>query len=624
MRSAADSAAVGVALDRLRRKKRGSADEAEQRFLAEQSALISDQREHLREQLKQMRLKHFGERLKVTIQMMTIALGMAIVAGLGWMAVDAGRANGVVIKPFAVAPDLARRGITGEVVASQLLDKLTDITDVARSSTANGKFGAGFGQTISLQIPETGVSLGEVERWLREKLGHEQSLAGEIVQNPDGTVTLSARLDAHALPPQTAAAADLPKLIARAAELLYAREEPRTYMQYLLRLPDRAEENQAVARGMTDSHDPVQRAYGYGMLGLIADRRGDVAEAVSNYRASDAENAGISWVVYDLASIAQGRGHQEESLRLARRVAALAPHDPSITKQGIYGLALSNQSLIGILLRDHAGTLAASIAQTRGDNLGFQGSGAAVQLQVAADRSGAHDGLTAQDIATGFAPRTSEDVAIKAAMLAFIAYNRRDWVNYLPLLDAAIKADPTVETVSTEGDRAWALSQLGRIGEAEAIVARSPLDCSNCVVARGAVANAAGRYAEADHWFAEAVRIAPSVPGPPLHWGEALMVRGDPARAAVQFREAARRSPRAEEALEGLGEALALQGDAAGAAKQFAAANALTPKWGRLHLKWGEALGKLGKADEARAQFRTAAGLDLTADEKAELAKVRT
>ena len=113
--------------------------------------------------------------MAIQLLLTALAAGVLVVAGLAWMAFDASRADGVVIKSFTVAPDLARRGVTGEVVASQLIDKLNDITDSAQSSAAAGKFGAGFGQNISsCRFPETGVSLGEVDRWLREKLGHER------------------------------------------------------------------------------------------------------------------------------------------------------------------------------------------------------------------------------------------------------------------------------------------------------------------------------------------------------------------------------------------------------------------------------------------------------------------
>ena len=615
------SAAAAVAFDRLRRRKRGSADAAEQRFLDEQSALIADQRLYLHEQFRHLRLKHFSERLKVALQLLTIAVGVGLVATLGCMAIDAARADGVVIKPFTVAPDLARRGVTGEVVASQLLDKLTAITDSAQSSAAAGKFGAGWGQNISLQIPETGVSLGEVDRWLREKLGHERNLTGEIVENPDGTVTLGVRLGARALPPQTGAAADLSQLIARTAETLYRRESPMTYVQYLSHLPGRLEENIEVFREMTDSRDPVMRAFGYGGLGIEASKRGDRAGAIRNFQAADAENSGLSWPANDLAGVVENLGHQEESLRLLRRSLALTPRDPAYTPEAAREAALFEEASIAGLLHDHATVLSKQLVLSQGENLGFATSRASLKLRVASDRALAHDGLRAEADAAAFVPRYLLDSKAQAQTLASIARSRGDWALFLTRQDAAAKMPPVAPLgFAALADRASALAQLGRVAEAEAVIGPTPLDCQPCIVGRGTVAEAAARHAEADHWFAEAFRLAPSTPNGPLYWGRALLERRDAVRAAAEFREALRRSPRAEEAREGLGEALAIQGDAAGAAKQYAEALKLTPHLGRAHLKWGEALAKQGKAAEAKAQFALAEALDLTAAERAELA----
>ena len=102
---------------------------------------------------------------------MTIAAGVLVAVTLGWMAFDASRAEGVVIKSFSVAPDLARRGVSGEVVASQLLDKLTDISVRAQSSAAMGKFGAGWGQSLSLQSPRPASA------WARSSAGFARSSA---------------------------------------------------------------------------------------------------------------------------------------------------------------------------------------------------------------------------------------------------------------------------------------------------------------------------------------------------------------------------------------------------------------------------------------------------------------
>ncbi len=61
------------------------------------------------------------------------------------------------------------------------------------------------------------------------------------------------------------------------------------------------------------------------------------------------------------------------------------------------------------------------------------------------------------------------------------------------------------------------------------------------------------------------------------------------------------------------------KGDFAGAVAKFAEADRWAPHWGRNHLRWGEALLKLGRPDEARAEFKTAAALDLSAEDRAAL-----
>jgi Flp pilus assembly protein TadD len=54
---------------------------------------------------------------------------------------------------------------------------------------------------------------------------------------------------------------------------------------------------------------------------------------------------------------------------------------------------------------------------------------------------------------------------------------------------------------------------------------------------------------------------------------------------------------------------------------KFAEAEKYAPNWGRLHLKWGEALWYAGHKDEARAQYQTASTLELSAADRAEMAR---
>ena len=79
------------------------------------------------------------------------------------------------------------------------------------------------------------------------------------------------------------------------------------------------------------------------------------------------------------------------------------------------------------------------------------------------------------------------------------------------------------------------------------------------------------------------------------------------------------KGPKFADPLEMWGEALMKKNRSDLALAKFTEAEKYAPNWGRLHLKWGEALGYAG---EARKQFARAAQLDLTAADKAELARV--
>jgi len=613
----AGAAAVELALARARGRRGRGGDPLAERFLARQDELAAKQLSHLDEQFRHLRLKHFSDRLRVAIQLLTIGVGVAVVASLGWMAFDASRADGVVIKPFTVAPDLARRGVTGEVVASQLLDKLTDISDHSQASNGVGSFGAGWGQNISLQIPETGVSLGEVDQFLREKLGHESRLTGEVIQNPDATVTVVARLGARALPLQSGPVSDLPQLIGRTAEALYRREQPQTYEQYLEATGRPIEEWEAVARDEVESHDAVRRAVGYGHLGIVASQRGDGDGAVRNWQEADAQHAGLSWPAADLAGSAAAHGRFESSVALLRRAETLQDHDPTYTRQAARESRFATEASLATLLLDHATLLDRRVADARGDALGRPGSRESLALQVAEARAWTHDWTRAEADANAFVPRRPADVTAKATWLWRIAFIRHDWPTALVRLN--VLEQSVRPNLANQARRGEGLVNLGRLTEAQGVIGPTPLDCQPCVISRALIAEATGRRSEADHWFAEATRIAPCLPNGPLYWGQTLLARGDAAKAGVEFREALRRSPRAEEAIDGLGEALLAQGDAAGAAGRFAEALKLTPRWGRAHLKWGEALARQGKIADAKAQFALARGLDLTPAERAEL-----
>ena len=114
----ASSAAVGLALGRASKTSK-PLDAKAAAFLDEQTRLVRLQTEHMHEQrelvLSRLRWGRFGDRLKALLQLMTVLVGLVIVAVIGVMAWHAHETSGLVIDAFSVPPDLARDGLTGQV-----------------------------------------------------------------------------------------------------------------------------------------------------------------------------------------------------------------------------------------------------------------------------------------------------------------------------------------------------------------------------------------------------------------------------------------------------------------------------------------------------------------------------
>lgn len=170
--------------------------------------------------------------------------------------------------------------------------------------------------------------------------------------------------------------------------------------------------------------------------------------------------------------------------------------------------------------------------------------------------------------------------------------------------------------------QAIALAHAGKAAEAKAIV--DPLSVNSMTLLAAAVTDeAAGDRTAADAKFAQAVALTPSLVRARTWWGQAKLARGDLDGATVLFRQAAERGPHYADPQEGWGEALLAKGDAAGAVRHFAEAHRWAPNWGKNHLRWGQALLRLSKAGDAKHQLDIAAGLDLSATDRATLATLR-
>jgi Tfp pilus assembly protein PilF len=156
------------------------------------------------------------------------------------------------------------------------------------------------------------------------------------------------------------------------------------------------------------------------------------------------------------------------------------------------------------------------------------------------------------------------------------------------------------------------LARLGRIPEAEALLAPLELDCYPCLIARGEVAAAKGDPATARRWLAEAAWQGPSLPYAHEALGRLLVAVGDHAGAEAAFAEAARIQPRWADPLKHHGDLLARSGHHERAARLYQKAARHAPRWGALHIAWGQVLWRAGQQENARAKFRAAAAMGLS------------
>ena len=629
----ASPASVAIALGRT--SKGGKALDAEAAtFLREQTDLIRLQKEHLHEQreLQTSRLRwgRFSDRMKAVLQVMTAILGLAVATVVGAMAWSASQDHGLVIEAFSVPPDLAQRGLSGQVIASQVLDRLADMQAKTFSSRPAGSYQNDWGQDIKVEIPETGVSASELYRYLRQWLGDETHITGEVYRTADG-IAITAR--AGALPGATAKGteADLDKLVQQAAEAVYGQTQPYRYAAYLNSV-GRSQEAVAAFDRLAQSGPAEERGWAY--LALAGGQYDPEARA-SYARLAIALAPQLEQACSMLATSQQrfgGLGHEEAALQQWRKCVDLARSGHAIDFPTGDANSAGRLRFLQATLDQSIGDYQAAAEEIPGGlgRVEGQGSFPALPYRILAlawdhDVSGSRRWMA--DL-NGSPPRA---FALSPAFArASQAEALDDWTTVAAELEAeqprqlALGAPATTALVrALQPLLAYAYARTGRVSQAEALVGGTPMDCDFCDLARGEVAAAGQDWSTANRWFSLVARRTPSIPFANTEWGEMLLAKGDTDGAIARLADAHRQSPHFADPLELWGEALMRKGDAKGAARKFASADKCARRWGRDHLRWGQALAKLGKPDEARAQWRAAAGMDLSVADRAELARMQ-
>jgi tetratricopeptide (TPR) repeat protein len=612
-----ESGAAAVALALARRRGGARTDARLDEFLEKQSRMLDLQMEHLHEQRslqvrylehqeKHLKLRYFGDRLRVGLQLLTMLVGLAVVAVLGSMAWQAHEDRGVTIAAFTVPPDLSARGLTGQVMASKLLDRLSQM----QADTSTGRPAASYANDwagdIKVEIPETGVSLGELNRALRQWLGRETHITGELVRIPAG-LELTARADSEPGLAFDGQDTDLDGLIQKAAEAVYHQTQPYRWAAWLQTHGPPGQAEAEFVR-LAQSGPKEDRPWAYVAWASALVNRADPASAAGKARAAIRLDPRLPNAYLQLSVAEEGLGHYEAALSAGRKALALTPPgDPRYSAVRFWFLSLRRDPLAALEAIGGIDDL-----KSRAEFGPFaEADRTEGQLAIMHDVSGGRRAMEQ-------APSGSR---AQPALIGAISdlETLDDWASAAANLRAYLATAAGTIPLRVRSSLAMATARLGRVAEAETLIASTPLDCYYCVRERGEIASVRRDWGSADRWFAQAARQAPSAPEALISWGQSLMDRGDPQGAIGKFEQAHHAAPHFADPLELWGEALMRTGDEAGAVAKFAEADKYAPRWGRNHMRWGEALMLSGRYAEARRQYEAANGMDLSKPDRAAL-----
>ena len=583
-----DAVGMALALDAAHHDSRLAP--AVRRYLNRQRVLVDLQIKHFEEEhrlaIAAARRKGFIDRTRIWLQVLgATVIGGVIIAGL-LMLWDAVNDRGVVIDAISVPEDLAQRGFTGEVLAKRVLDRLAEINNTSGTVRAANSYSNSLGGGIKLEIPETGISIGELSRMLHEKLGHTTHVGGEITHSGDN-LTVRIRLGDEYEVESTGPEATLPALVQDASTKIYARTQPYRY-GYWQWTNENTSGATATFRRLAAVGSRRERVWALHGLAIAASSPRESIRFDEEALQID-PNFFLSHLT--IAQSNSYEGHDEATLKEAELViAAAAASNPELSRNGEALLRTEALAIRDQLLGDDLGMAAAtlSIAETDendGRRLSSLRDNATALILV-------HDLGPAADILERFpAPESPLGEAGLTVRRSMIAAQMGDWQSAIPGLEhaRALMAGGAMDPRSVENLQkdaypllAEAYARVGRVSDADAVLVLLPPDVYEGWCARGRIATLRHDYAAAEKAFAEAVRQAPSIPLAYLDWGDMLAAKGDLPGAITQYTEANRLGPHWADPLKAWGEVLARQGHPGDALKKYRQALEHAPHWAEL------------------------------------------
>ncbi len=586
-------------------------------FLEKQTELLGLQAQHLRDEhsarLVHLRLtvaaakrKRYADHMRNGLYTCIALLVLGVLVAAVRMTVEALTDHSLVVQDFTVPADFAARGISSEALAEDLVTRVSAIRAYVNreSLTTPNEVRTGEAGILKVQIPETGVSVGELERFLHRWLGHQTVVNGELRDEAAGQVSIVLHIAGIDPIVVTGPSTDLDALMQTTAEKAYAVFDPGNDIIYLCFTGRYAECYDAAFRyahspGMGFLPAPI-RARAYALLALAdPDRR----RALASARIAIDIDPRITVAWQNAWHASADLGHDEAALDFARKMRGTKRGDQPPEQQGAYPRLIAEaQTDIDRATGD--------FAAVQGDGDGFDtgndiialartsplNDGYAESAIIAADL---HEvARSEQQLARAQAAGPSDFTVLQARWS--ISSGAGDWPQALVPANAMVaNTEAQVRKAAVLGPEwaagedllldtqyrpllAYAEAMTGDTASATALISQTPTDCYLCVRMRARIAAAAGDAVTADRWFAEAVRQAPDLPMAYYEWGLALLAHGDLAGATRELSLAHEKGPHFADPLKAWGDVLVRQGHPEQAVEKYDEALKYAPNWAAL------------------------------------------
>ncbi len=581
-------------------------------FLEKQAQLLDTQRQHLEDEhaLRLAQLAHqrsllrgqrIGQVIRIAFQLGIALVVLVIGAGIAVMLHDAFTSKSVVVDSFNAPAALAPQGVTGTVVAGDVLNELTRLQAATRSLALSGhkrSLSNAWSHDVKVDVPETGVSLGEISRLLTARFGHDLHIGGSLVETESGGLALTVSGDD--LLPRTFAggARDLDALVVEAAQYVYSQFQPALWARYLFSVGRCAEAIEFIksAYAAVSGGDRASLLNDWGSCTWELDPSpASRRAALELYRAAIKASPDF-WAAYQNEATQLGHlGDEEEAWRsleaLRARLGARAGADLSADLTGNFGNFLNTLTADAVATGGKGSFGPQSIAPWIAElDVRLHDPTAAeliLQTVPASDQDPETNarvhfvhGLLAAEL--GDATRAATEMDAFTEVLANPANRGVGSTVGPPLVDR----DPSCEIAPIE-------EQAGYPAKADAILANPDaahfVDCQRF---RGDILDHRGDWTGAQQAYAQAVALAPDLPFGYYSWGVAFARHGNLAGAIAKLQAANQRGPHWADPLKAWGDVLVKQGHLAQALTKYDEALKYAPSWLALKRARDAAAGK--------------------------------